>query len=85
MNDNKRTASKAVVVSGVQPSGRSHIGNFAGSYSNWLKLQQDPGLRCYFFIADYHSLTGNYDPKTKRQQVLDLSFAANGLGTLKVE
>jgi len=80
MNDNKRTASKAVVVSGVQPSGRSHIGNFAGSYSNWLKLQQDPGLRCYFFIADYHSLTENYDPKTKRQQVLDLAADLLALG-----
>ena len=52
---------KHVVVSGVQPSGQSHLGNYAGSYRQWLKLQKDPTFRCFFFIADLHSLTENYD------------------------
>ncbi|MFA6603914.1 MAG: tryptophan--tRNA ligase [Patescibacteria group bacterium] len=69
-----------IVVSGVQPSGRSHIGNYAGSYRNWLKLQDDPAYRCFFFIADYHSITEDYNPAAKRQQVFDLAADLLALG-----
>ncbi len=74
-----------VVVSGIQPSGQAHLGNYAGFFRNCLKLQGQPGLDRYFFIADYHSLSENYDPKAKHQQVLDLAadFLALGLDPAK--
>ncbi|MEA3249227.1 MAG: tryptophan--tRNA ligase [Patescibacteria group bacterium] len=63
---------KKIVISGIQPSGRSHIGNWAGAFRHWLELQDDPQYECSFFIADYHSLSGEYDPKEKRAQILDM-------------
>lgn len=76
---------KTIVVSGIQPSGRSHIGNYAGAFHNWLRLQDDPTLECWFFIADYHSLSGEYDPSVKRQEIMDLAMdlLAVGLDTKK--
>lgn len=46
-----------IVVSGIQPSGSLHIGNYLGALRYWLKLQADPKNHCYFFIADLHFLT----------------------------
>lgn len=46
-----------IVVSGIQPSGPLHIGNYLGALRYWLKLQDDPKNHCYFFIADLHFLT----------------------------
>lgn len=69
MTDKNR---KKIVISGIQPSGRSHIGNWAGAFRHWLHLQNDPQYECSFFIADYHSLSGEYDPKEKRGQILDM-------------
>jgi tryptophanyl-tRNA synthetase len=60
------------LISGIQPSGRVHLGNWAGAFQNWLRLQDDPNYECSFFIADYHSLSGDYDPTEKRAQVFDL-------------
>lgn len=72
---------KTVVVSGIQPTGDSHLGTFAGAYMNWLRLQDDPSLECWFFIADYHSLSEDYDPDEKHRQILGLAadFLAIGL------
>ncbi len=69
-----------VVVSGAQPTGSLHIGNYFGSFANWLKLQNDPSLKCYFFIADYHSITIDYDPTEKRRQVYDLAVDMLAMG-----
>lgn len=70
---------KQVIVSGAQPSGRLHVGNYCGAQRNWLSLQ-DSGLDAYFFIADYHSITENYDPEEKRRQVMDLALDLLALG-----
>ncbi|MEK9152281.1 MAG: tryptophan--tRNA ligase, partial [Patescibacteria group bacterium] len=74
-----------IIVSGIQPSGASHVGTYAGVYRNWLRLQDDKNLKRFFFIADYHSITEDYDPPAKRQQVLDLAmdFLALGLAPKK--
>ncbi len=69
-----------IVDAGIQPSGKAHVGNYAGFFRNCLKLQDEPGLQRYFFIADYHSITENYDPKAKRQQVFDLAADLLALG-----
>lgn len=68
-----------IIVSGIQPSGRLHIGNYVGAIRIWLDLQREKMSR-YFFIADYHSITGDYDPAEKRHQILELAADLLALG-----
>jgi len=73
------------IISGAKPSGKLHIGNYLGSIKNWVKLQEDPKNECWFFIADYHSITEDYDPKQKSKEIFDmaLDLLALGLGPKK--
>lgn len=48
------------VVSGIRPTGNLHLGNYFGAVKNFLKMQND--AHCFFFIADYHSLTTHPTP-----------------------
>ncbi len=48
------------VVSGIRPTGNLHLGNYFGAVKNFLKMQEN--YNCYFFIADYHSLTTHPHP-----------------------
>src|SRR5512133_324552 len=48
-----------VVVSGMRPTGRLHLGHLHGALANWVKLQAE-AEHCYFFSADWHALTTNY-------------------------
>ncbi|MBR6813570.1 MAG: tryptophan--tRNA ligase, partial [Tidjanibacter sp.] len=52
---------KKTVVSGIRSTGKLHLGNYFGALRNFVKMQHDQ--QCYFFIADYHSLTTHPDPK----------------------
>lgn len=52
-----------VVVSGMRPTGRLHLGNYWGALVNFVKLQNE--YKCYFFVADLHSLTTSTDLKEK--------------------
>ncbi|MBI4843929.1 MAG: tryptophan--tRNA ligase [Nitrospirae bacterium] len=59
------------VLSGMQPSGKLHIGNLVGALQNWVKLQDE--YDCYYFVADWHALTSQYaDPSPIRENVNDL-------------
>lgn len=48
------------VVSGIRPTGNLHLGNYFGAVKNFLRMQEE--YNCYFFIADYHSLTTHPTP-----------------------
>ncbi|MGB7948611.1 MAG: tryptophan--tRNA ligase [Candidatus Binatia bacterium] len=50
--------STQIIVSGMRPTGRLHLGHLHGALKNWLKLQESYG--CYFFVADWHALTTDY-------------------------
>ena len=52
---------RKTVVSGIRSTGKLHLGNYFGALRNFVKMQHDQ--QCYFFIADYHSLTTHPDPK----------------------
>ncbi len=67
------------VLSGIQPSGKLHIGNYFGMMKPAIELQ-DKG-ETYLFIANYHALTSVSDPEQLRQDTLDvaLDFLACGL------
>lgn len=48
-----------VILSGMRPSGKLHLGNYFGALVNWVALQQD--RRCFFMVADWHALTSEYE------------------------
>lgn len=50
------------VLSGIRSTGQLHLGNYFGALRNFVKMQHD--ANCFFFIADYHSLTTHPDPKS---------------------
>lgn len=67
------------ILSGIQPSGKLHIGNYFGMMKPALELQEQG--EAFLFIADYHALTTVHDASALRQQVSDvaLDFLAAGL------
>lgn len=65
---------KQLVVSGMRPTGRLHIGHYHGVLENWIKMQEQ--FNCFFFVADWHSLTTEYADTSNiksstREMVLD--------------
>jgi len=71
------------VLSGIQPSGRLHIGNYFGAIRQHLNLQADND--CFYFIADFHALTSNPAPDDIARHILDVAmdYIALGLDTEK--
>jgi tryptophanyl-tRNA synthetase len=66
------------VLSGIQPSGNLHLGNYFGAIRQFLDLQADH--RCFFFIASYHALTTQRDPAQLRAHILDVTASYLALG-----
>jgi len=50
---------KKRILSGMRPTGPLHLGNYHGALANWIKMQDQ--YDCFFFIADWHALTSNYE------------------------
>lgn len=74
--------SKPVLVSGIKPSGKLHIGNYLGALKNFVELQNSGKYECYFFVADLHSLTeldANKDSLAENIQEIAASYLAAGL------
>jgi tryptophanyl-tRNA synthetase len=66
------------VLSGVQPSGKIHIGNYFGAIRQYVQLQDEHDG--FYFIANYHALTSIRDAEDLRQQTLDLAADYLALG-----
>lgn len=60
--------SKKRVLSGIQPTGKLHLGNLIGAIENWVKLQDK--YECFFFIADLHALTSSYDETKMLKEIV---------------
>jgi tryptophanyl-tRNA synthetase len=60
---------KKRILSGMQPSGQLHLGNYFGALKNWIALQNE--YDCFFFIADWHALTSLYETP---QRIKPFSF-----------
>lgn len=61
-----------IIVSGMRPTGRLHLGNLLGALSNWIRLQHE--YECFFFVADWHTLTtrAEQDEESLRQRTRDM-------------
>ena len=51
---------REIVLSGLRPTGRVHLGNYFGAVKNWVDLQESRKYDCFFFVADLHALTTDY-------------------------
>jgi tryptophanyl-tRNA synthetase len=71
------------ILSGIQPSGTLHIGNYFGMMRPAIELQEKG--EAFYFIADYHSMTSLFDAEQRRKNTLDvaLDFLACGLDPKK--
>jgi len=71
------------ILSGIQPSGALHLGNYFGMMQPAIELQQQG--EAFYFIADYHSMTSLFDAAQRRKNTLDvaLDFLACGLDPKK--
>ena len=70
---------KEIIVSGIRSTGFLHLGNNFGAIHHYLKMQDMH--QCYFFVADYHSLTTHPKPKELRESVVRVvaEYLASGL------
>ncbi|MDP3729162.1 MAG: tryptophan--tRNA ligase [bacterium] len=77
--------SKPTLISGTQSTGNLHIGNYLGALKNFVELQNSGKYNCFFFIADYHSITIDFDPKKKAEEILLVAraYLAAGLDPKK--
>ncbi len=61
------------VVSGIQPTGNLHLGNYLGAIRNWVRMQDDG--ECLFFLADLHAITVHNDPATLAANIREMAAA----------
>ena len=54
------------IVSGMRPTGKLHLGHLHGVLKNWIQLQHE--YDCFFFVADFHALTTNYEDSRNIEQ-----------------
>jgi len=69
---------KKILISGVKPTGRPHIGNYLGAMKRFVDLQND--YQAMIFIADYHALTTERDAKKLREETLDIAIDYLAIG-----
>jgi len=82
--DNIFGMSKKILLSGIQPSGRPHIGNYFGMMKQMVDLQDE--YQVYLMIADYHAMKSVQNPKAMKENIKDvlLDFLAIGIDQNKV-
>jgi len=70
--------SKKILLSGVKPTGRPHIGNYFGAMKQFVDMQED--YQCLFMLADYHALNFIQNGEEMKQSILDLTLDYLALG-----
>lgn len=63
------------ILSGMQPTGNLHLGNYLGALKNWVKLQDQPNTECYYCVVDLHAITVPQDPQKLKQNVRETAAA----------
>ena len=70
------------VVSGIQPTGNLHLGNYLGAIRNWVRMQDEmaEGQECLFFLADLHAISMPHDPVELKRATLEMTAALVACG-----
>ena len=63
---------KKVMMSGMQSTGMITLGNYLGALKNWVDLNDDENLKCFYGIMDLHSITVRQDPAELRKSARNL-------------
>ncbi len=66
------------IVSGIQPTGNPHIGNYLGAIRNWVAMQAQG--ECFYFLADLHAITVQNDPATLGENTREMTAALIACG-----
>ena len=62
------------IVSGIQPTGNLHLGNYLGAIRNWVRMQDDAGTgECFFFLADLHAISQFQEPAELRTAIREMA------------
>ena len=69
---------KKTLLSGIQPTGRPHIGNYFGAMKQFVEMEKE--YSCYFMIVDYHALNFIQDAKVMRENILNLALDYLAIG-----
>ena len=67
-------------LTGITTSGTPHLGNYVGAIRPAVESSRNPELTSYYFLADYHSLIKNFDPKMRQRSALEIAAAWIALG-----
>ncbi|OGR27733.1 MAG: tryptophan--tRNA ligase [Desulfobacterales bacterium RIFOXYA12_FULL_46_15] len=67
-------------LTGITTSGTPHLGNYVGAIRPAVESSRDKALKSYYFLADYHSLIKNHDPRLRKQSALEIAAAWIALG-----
>ena len=83
-NSDEKREKRKILLSGVKPTGRPHIGNYFGAMKQFVDLQNEHD--CFIFIADLHALTSLQNREEMSQAILDVAidYLAIGLDPEKV-
>ncbi|HZF45013.1 MAG TPA: tryptophan--tRNA ligase [Sphingomonadaceae bacterium] len=70
------------IVSGIQPTGQLHLGNYLGAIRNWVRMQDEmeEGSECLFFLADLHAISMPHSPKELHAATLEMVAALTACG-----
>ena len=76
------------IVSGIQPTGNLHLGNYLGAIRNWVRMQDEAaaaGHDCFFFLADLHAISMPHDPAalTANTRTMAAALTACGIDSKK--
>src|SRR5258707_106586 len=71
------------ILSGAQPTGKLHLGNYFGAVRQHIALQNEG--QCFYFIADYHALTTIHDPMGLSDNTRDVALDYLALGLVGIE
>jgi len=71
---------KPILVSGIQPTGDIHLGNYLGALKNWVDLQNSGKYNCFYSVVDLHALTIDQNPSQYPEKVLNTAMDLLAVG-----
>ena len=68
------------IVSGIQPTGNLHLGNYLGAIRNWVTMQNTTAGECFFFLADLHAISQYQAPAALAAGIREMAAALIAAG-----
>src|SRR4051812_16778653 len=72
--------SRGRILSGIQPTGNLHLGNYLGAIRNWVRMQDEGQGECFFFLADLHAISLYQEPAALKRGIREMAAALIAAG-----